>query len=521
MQSSDVLEIALRQGFSKDQTAAALRVLTDLEVERLAWMVKWVEHRHEFQVVPPGEWSTWLVLAGRGSGKTQLGSEWTGMCAAMAAKDDRSLVVAPTKGDLRDVCFEGDSGLVRSIPGSLIKYYHKSPSPQIMLHNGAMIGGIAAVAFERTRGPQWNRAWCDEVAAWGADGKVDPEEVWETMEMSVRLGDDTRILCTTTPKPKPLIKRLVADSATVITTASTHVNLDNLSPEFARRIMKYQGTKIGRQEIYAELIDAEDGGIISRSWLKMWPAEQPLPTFDYIVASLDTAFSEEAYDKKKQKTDPSAMSVWGCFRLPVKGKPHEKGKPGIMLLDCWAEHLGLPDLVTKVKKETDRDKIRYGQSDRRPIIAPQRGPKNAFVNVGRPIDLILIEGKASGKSLRQFLAKDGIMTQEFNPGNADKLTRGHVVSPIAKDGIIWVPESTSRPGKFMTWAEPLVEQVCSYSGEGSVVHDDLYDTFTQAMRVIDWQWLHYLEQAEKQKRTIGPDSQTHRPRAFPVNPYAE
>jgi predicted phage terminase large subunit-like protein len=511
VQASDLVEIGLQKGFSKDQVSSALRGLGDDEVERLAWMVKWVDQRHEFQVVPEGNWSNWLALAGRGSGKTRLGAEWTGMNAAMAVAGDRSLVVAPTKADLRDVCFEGDSGLVRTIPSALVRYYHKSPSPQVMLHNGAMIGGIAAASFERTRGPQWNRAWCDEVAAWGEDGKIDPEEVWDTMVFSVRLGQDTRILATTTPRPKPLIKMLVKDPDTVITTATTMVNLDNLSPEFARRILRYQGTKIGRQEIYAELIDAEEGGIINRSWLRLWPHDKPLPMFHYIVASIDPAFSEEAYDKKKQVTDPSAMSVWGCFKLP-------NGKPGVMLLDCWAERLGLPDLVKKVINETDRTKVRYGQSDRRPLISPTKGPR-ATMDVGRPVDLIVIEGKASGKSLRQYLAKAGIFTQEFNPGMADKLTRGHVVSPIAKDGIIWVPESPSRPGKPMTWAEPLVEQVCSYSGPGSVVHDDLYDTTTQAWRVIDWQWLHYLEVEASRKKKIGPDTEA-RARRVNQNPYA-
>jgi len=513
MQSSDVLEIGLRQGFTQPQIASALRSLDELDVDRLAWMCGWVDVRHEFQVVPPGQWSNWLALAGRGSGKTRLGAEWIGMNAAMAAAGDRSLVMAPTKGDIREVLFEGDSGLLRSIPPSLIKYYHKSPSPEMMLCNGALIGGKAAVSFERTRGPQWSRAWADELAAWGEDGKVDPDEVWDTMVMSVRLGKDTRILATTTPKPKPLIRRLLADTDTVVTTASTHVNLDNLSPEFARRILKYAGTKIGRQEIYAELIDAEDGGIIKREWLNMWPASKPRPEFEYIVTSLDTAFSEESYNKKKQTSDPSASSTWGCFRY--------KGKPGIMLLDCWHERLGLPDLVDKVKLESGS---RYGTSDKGPQIAPSsvpkwvKGPRPKPIT-GKGIDVIVIEGKASGKSLRQYLAKAGIMTQEFNPGRADKLTRGHVVSPIASNGIIWIPESNSRPGKFMTWAEPLVEQLCSYNGPGSVLHDDLYDTTTQAWRVIDWQWLHHLEEAQRVKNS--PEVPQQPQRRPTTNPYSE
>jgi phage terminase large subunit-like protein len=342
VQATDLLEIGLRRGFSKQDVSSALSNLDDFDAERLAWMVRWVDARHEFQVVPEGEWSNWVILAGRGAGKTRVGAEWSAMSAACAHpadddhKADRTLVVAPTKSDLRDVCFEGDSGLCNVIPASLIDYYHKSPAPQIRLKNGSIMGGIAAEAFQRTRGPQWNRAWCDEVAAWGEGGKADPEEVWDTMVMSVRLGNDTRILVTTTPKNRPLVKRLVADPDTVMTTASTHVNQDNLSKEFSRRILKYDGTKIGRQEVYAELIDSEEGGIISRSWLKHWPVEKPLPEFHFIVMSVDSAFSEEDRDKKKQTTDPTAVSVWGCFKTAVK--PYV----GVMLLGLLGRVPELP-----------------------------------------------------------------------------------------------------------------------------------------------------------------------------------
>jgi len=525
--ADEILEIGLRQSFTRQQVRQALSILDDQDAERLAWMCRWVDARHEFQVVPDGQWSNWVILAGRGSGKTRVGSEWTGMAAAMAApngpgKPDRSLVVAPTKGDLRDVCFEGDSGLVSVIPPSLVKSYNKTPAPRIEMMNGNIIGGIAAEAFQRTRGPQWNRAWCDEVAAWGEGGKADPEEVWDTMVMSVRLGQDTRILVTTTPKPRPLVKRLVGDEDSVMTKASTHVNASNLSPEFSRRILKYDGTKVGRQEIYAELIDAEDGGIISRGWIKHWPADRPLPEFHFIVMSLDTALSEEDHDKKTQVTDPTACSVWGCFKLP-------SGKPGIMLLDSWAERLSFPDLVDRVKAESNPERVRYGSNlSQRPIILPGNIPKAYRKQMapklgGRPVDLIVIEGKASGKSLRQMLAKSDISTVQFNPTD-DKLQRGHFVSPIFKDGIIWVPDSPTltKEGqpKFMSWAEPLVEQVCSYSGEGSVVHDDLYDSATQGINVIDWYWLHHLDQknAKKKAGTIKEDHQVDS--RIITNPYA-
>ena len=516
MQASDIVEIGLRRGFTRDQVAAALRTFDDDQLARLAWAGRWLDTRHEHQVIPEGEWSVWLILGGRGAGKTRVGAEWIGMRAAMAGRDKdgklyRGLVAAPTKGDLRDVCFEGDSGLLSVIPGSLVKSHNKSNN-RIVLHNGSILGGIAAETASRFRGPQWHDAWCDELAAWGDNGR-DPQDAWDTMALSVRLGDDTRILATTTPRPLPHIKSLLADEGTVVTTASTYVNLDNLSGEFAKRILKYEGTKIGRQEIHAEIIDAEEGGIISRKSIKLWPSGKLLPKFEYIVMSLDTAFSEESYDKKKNETDPSACSVWGGFR--------HKGRPEIMLLDCWAEKLGYPDLVDKVTLEM---KNRYGEEDKRPYFAPQRvpawvkGPRPAPLS-GKPIDVIVIEEKASGKSLRQTLAKDGIMTVPYNPGRADKLTRLHVVSPLAADGRVWVPESGKNPGKPMTWAEPLMEQLCSFSGEGTVLHDDLLDTTTQAWRLMDIQWMHYLDVAIAKKSKNIIDTADLRTRARPSNPY--
>jgi hypothetical protein len=325
-------------------------------------------------------------------------------------------------------------------------------------------------------------------------------------------------LATTTPRPLPHIKALLADQRTVVTTASTYVNLDNLSPEFARRILKYEGTKIGRQEIHAELIDSEEGGIVSRDWIRKWPNNQNLPAFEFIVMSLDTAYSEESYDKKTHETDPSACSVWGGFI--------HKRKPGIMLLDCWAERLSFPDLVDRVIVEKA---VRYGPKDTKPVITPPKLPKGIYKDLqqqpGKPIDVIVIEEKASGKSLRQQLMKEKIPTHGYNPGTAGKLTRLHVSSWMPKDGLIWVPESLKNPGRFTTWSEPLLEQVCSFSGEGTVLHDDLLDTATQAWRIMEDQWLRAaqdrLDKAKRiQRGTPLPEDVAAQRTATRINPYA-
>jgi len=178
------------------------------------------------------------------------------------------------------------------------------------------------------------------------------------IQFGMRLGDRVRQIASTTPKPKELIKELVKREGkdVVITRASTYSNLDNLAPQFKEQILKYEGTKLGRQEIHAEVINPEEDGIIKRSWIKVWPSAKPLPEFEYIIMSLDTAFTEKTADTKGDP-DPSACSVWGYFK-------HDK-KPAILLLDCWEEHLGLPDLITRVKQEMN---VQYGQGDMKPVL---------------------------------------------------------------------------------------------------------------------------------------------------------
>ena len=150
---------------------------------------------------------------------------------------------------------------------------------------------------------------CDELAAWDY-----LQEAWDQIQFGVRLGQRTRIICTTTPKPKDLIVELVGREGddVVLTTASTYANLANLSDNFRKQILQYEGTTLGRQEIYAEIIDPEEGGIVSRDMFKLWPAGKAFPKFEYIVQSYDVATSEKA------QNDPTACITFGVFK-PLDG----------------------------------------------------------------------------------------------------------------------------------------------------------------------------------------------------------
>lgn len=471
---------------TENRSIDSLLALSDYDLIALDWQKRWRLQRHVHQIPPKGDWTVWLSLAGRGAGKTRGAAEWLGW-EAWKNSGSRSLVAGPTSGDIRDTCFEGDSGLLNVIPPRLIQNYNRSLH-ELVLVNNSLIKGIAASEPERFRGPQFHRAWADEFAAW-----VEDQAAYDMLMFGLRLGQHPQLLATTTPKPKQLIMNLIkgeipkdADGEliprskrkdyqnVIITRASTYINVKNLAPTFRDSILKYKGTKLGRQEIEAEVINPEEGGVIQRSWLKLWPYNKPLPEFTFIVTSLDTAYTEFTRDKKTGDADYSACVVLGFFR-------DDKDVPGILILDCWQDKVGLPDLIRRVKAEM---KVEYGVIDR-PLLKPQHGP-NMIKNSGKKPDVLLIEDKGSGISLRQMLAREEIFAYAYNPGKAKKLDRLHAVSHIFQHGFVWVVESENPhySGMPKTWYEDLIQQLCTYSGEGSIMHDDLMDACVQGVRLM-------------------------------------
>ena len=339
---------------------------------------------------------------------------------------------------------------------------------------------------------------CDELAAWGKDAV----DTWDMLQFGMRLGPKPRVVWTTTPKPVEIVRKLTTPSeGRIIVRGSTYDNKANLPDSFFKQLEQYEGTKIGRQELHGELLDPEEAGIVRRSWLNLWPASKPLPRFDWIIMSLDTAFTEASVDKKGDP-DPSACGVWGVF--------HHKGMSHVMLLDCWEDHLGMPDLLRKVKRELNTS---YGDDADQAVIKPMFGSSKPMTS-GRKPDILLIEDKGSGISLRQMLERSGIQAYAYNPGRADKLSRLHIVSPVFAQRRVWLPESEKHPGKPRTWCEPLIAQLCSFAGEGSIKHDDHVDQTTQALRLCMDKGLISLTKPPK------PAAPTKAPGKPVLNPYA-
>jgi len=481
---------------------AILSQLNPQQAAFLLWQNRWAQTARANQIpelVAPKGFVECGYLAGRGFGKTRVGAEWLGRAVYLDAEGYDSAVIAPTYQDVKFTCFEGESGLLNVIPTELIKAYNKSDLV-IEMYNAAggvsSIRGFTAEKPERLRGPQHVRIWCDELAAWMYD------DVWDMAMMGLRLGKYPQVLWTTTPKPKELVRRLVAKKpGRILVTGATYDNKANLPDSFFDQLAQYEGTTLGRQELYGELIDPEESGIVKRSHFRLWPHDKPLPRFDLVVLSLDTAFTEQTMDKRTGDADPTACTVWGVFH-------HEK-RNNVMLLDCWDEHLGLPDLLRKVRREMN---TAYGDDDDTAVIKPLFGSSKPSTS-GRKPDILLIEDKGSGISLRQMLEREGLEAYAYNPGRADKLTRLHIVSPIFARKMVWLPESSKHPGKPRNWVDPMLHQLCSYTGPGSIKHDDYVDSTSQALRLMMDKRLLDAVQARK-------DEQGGPPPKPVANPYA-
>lgn len=496
-----------------------MRELTPQEVAVLCWRAEWEQTARDKQRAPAGDWRTWGICTGRGFGKTLAGSNWLGLLAAQSP-GSYNAVIAPTYQDVRYTCFEGPTGLLSVIPESLYRKedYQKS-TPSLTLWNGAVIRGFAGDSPDRLRGPQYHRVWAEEIAAWQY-----PEEAWSNMILGLRLGDHPQVMWTSTPRPTVFMRARLADKDSIITKGSTFENRDNLPDSFFAEVAQYQGTQLGRQELEGELLDPEEAGVVRRSQWKVWPADKPLPQFLAIIMSLDTAFTEETVDTKSRDPDYTACSVWGVFEdgaVPsmfeanLEGrKPTPLARRQVMLLDAWQDRLGFTGLVARVKKEM---KYTYGDHDK-PLIKPMFGSSMMSSGLrGKAIDMLVIEDKGSGISLRQALASEGIMTHAYNPGRADKLARLHLVSPLFANGRVWVVESDKKNGQPKSWAEPLIAQVCSYAGKGSLSHDDLLDSSTAGLRVIKDHFMPSFSFLQ----TVPDDAlRLHQQRRVASNPYA-
>lgn len=244
---------------------------------------KWLATARPTQIAPGGDWKTWLVLAGRGFGKTRLAAEdawWYAACNP----GHQIAIIAPTHNDVRATMFEGVSGLIACMPPEVIADYNRT-NHELRLINGALIRGFSAEKPDRLRGPQFHRAYSDELAAWQYS------DAWDQLMFGLRLGDDPRVIVTTTPRPTPIIRKLAKDGKTRITRGSTFENAANLAPSALTALReRYEGTRLGRQELNGEILDDVPGALWTRDIIDAARIDKA-PELVRIVVSVDPAGS--------------------------------------------------------------------------------------------------------------------------------------------------------------------------------------------------------------------------------------
>ena len=269
MITADRLQIAHAQAIAFTKARAAL-----------AENPKWRPLPH--QVPPPedGDWVTFLIMAGRGSGKTDAAAHYVDSRAS--ASRIRIAIAAPTLGDARSICVEGETGILNANP--LIQFNRSSY--ELTWPNGSkakLFGAYSPEDVERWRGPQHALVWCEEMASWRHLSKC-----WDMMRLGLRLGDHPRIVISTTPKPVRKIKELLADPLTVVSRGTTDDNPYLHADVRAELQRQYGGTRLGRQELGGELLEDIEGALWQYGWIEQSRVREH-PNLRRVVVTIDPA----------------------------------------------------------------------------------------------------------------------------------------------------------------------------------------------------------------------------------------
>lgn len=299
------------------------------------------------QLAPVGTWTRWLILAGRGWGKTRTGAEWIRE-RIDAGEAKRIALVGRTAADVRDVMIEGESGLLSVFPSHQRPIYEPSKR-RVTFHTGAVATTFTSEKPDQLRGPQHDTAWCDEIAAWRYP------DAWKQLTMGLRLGRP-RVVLTTTPRPTPLVRELIAHKRTHITRGHTKDNAANLAEEFLEEVIAAEGSRFGRQEFGAELLEEIEGALWTLAQIEARVVrpefrvigdgedadyEPILPTFVRTVVSVDPA--AKATPKKPRPGETGIVAVgldehgvgWVLDDASGVYKPAEWAAKTVELFDRW------------------------------------------------------------------------------------------------------------------------------------------------------------------------------------------
>ena len=387
----------------------------------------WLHRARPDQLPPPGDWTTWAMIGGRGCGKTRAGAEWVdalarGDPAFTAEAVGRIALVGETYHDVRDVMIEGESGLL-NLPGRHRKRPVWLPSRRrLVWGNGAVAQAFSAEEADSLRGPQFGAAWCDEVAKWRM-----AEAAFDMLQFGLRLGDRPRSLVTTTPRPVPLIHRLLADPRTVVTRARTRDNADNLAPDFLSAVVgRYAGTRLGRQELDGELIADRPDALWSREALDVHRVPQA-PELSRIVIAVDPPASSGP------RSD--ACGIVAAGRLGDEAYVLADASLTRATPQAWAEvalalyrRLEADTLVVEVNQGGEMATAVLNQCDPAVPVVPVRASRGKYLRA-EPVSLLYARGLVHHVGSLPALEDEMC---DFGPGG---LSSG--ASPDRLDALVW------------------------------------------------------------------------------------
>jgi phage terminase large subunit-like protein len=332
---SQISPAELLASLSEQERQTWLSSLTDEEKAELKY--HWDFWARANQKAPPGDWNTWLVMAGRGYGKTRMGSEWI----RQLAHDNpgcRIALVAETAADARDVMILGDSGLVNCDP-TLDRDSWSPTNRCLTWPNGTKAWCYNATEPDQLRGPQHHFAWVDELAKFRY-----MQETWDQLQFGLRLGLHPRVLVTTTPRPLPLIKKLIADVDTAVTRGATLDNKANLAANTMKQLYeRYGGTRLGRQELEGEILTDIPGALWNRDAIDAGRIVDVPDNLERVFVAVDPAVSNN------EGSDEHGIVVVGLARDKdgyargyvledgtLRGSPEDWAKRAVSLYRSWS-----------------------------------------------------------------------------------------------------------------------------------------------------------------------------------------
>lgn len=378
------------------------------------------------QRAPRHEWRVWLILAGRGWGKTRTGAEAIREYVQQGDGSERIALVGSTAADVRDVMVLGESGLLNIFPPHQRPKYQPSRR-RVVFHTGAVATLYSAQEPDRLRGPQHGMAWCDELAAWA---RLD--DTWSNLMMGLRLGDQPRVIVTTTPRPLSILRGFVDeaanDSTVVITRGRTFDNAGNLPESFLSAIQSaYGGTRLGRQELEGEILEPA-GGLFRPEWfLHIDPSS--LPRLSTTVVSIDPAITT--------RNDETGIIVCGRhadrgFVLEDKSGTYTPDQWGRIAVDLARKYRA--KIVAEVNRGGDLVATTIRQFDRSVHIKEVRANRGKDTRA-EPVAALYEQRRISHVGTFQKLEQQMV---EWAPTSQEAMrAQKQATSPDRMDALVW------------------------------------------------------------------------------------